>query len=82
MLLSTMRGAALNKANPNRLMESRLGAFSRRQVLTSAMALGANCLLGSSRASFAGDKAPVTRIIDVHHHFFPHPCFRKPARNS
>jgi len=75
MLLSTMRGAALNKANPNRLMESRLGAFSRRQVLISAMALGANCLLGSSRA-FAGDKAPVTRIIDVHHHFFP-PVFQE-----
>lgn len=75
MLLPTVKGAALNKANLNRLMESRLGVFSRRQVLTSAMALGVDCLLGSSRA-FAGDKAPVARTIDVHHHFFP-PVFQE-----
>ncbi len=65
----------MSKADPNPLMESRLGVYNRRQVLISAMALGADCLLGSSRI-LAGERMPVPRTIDVHHHFFP-PVFQE-----
>ena len=65
----------MSYACPNRSMESRQGAFNRRQVLLSAMALGADCLLDPLR-TFAGESAPVARIIDVHHHFFP-PVFQE-----
>jgi predicted TIM-barrel fold metal-dependent hydrolase len=59
----------------NRPTDDRPGALNRRQVLISAIALGAQGLLGSSRA-LAGDKVPAGRIIDVHHHFFP-PVFQE-----
>ncbi len=76
MLLSNApKDVALSTVDPHRFMESRQGAFNRRQMLISAMALGADCLLGSSRA-FGRDKAVANRIIDVHHHFFP-PVFRE-----
>jgi predicted TIM-barrel fold metal-dependent hydrolase len=65
----------VSNANPHCLMESRHEAFNRRQVLISAMALGADCLLGSSRL-VASDRAPPIRTIDVHHHFFP-PVFQE-----
>lgn len=65
----------MSNACPNRSMGSRQGAFNRRQVLMSAMALGADCLLDSLR-TLAGESAPVARIIDVHHHFFP-PVFQE-----
>jgi predicted TIM-barrel fold metal-dependent hydrolase len=65
----------LSQIDPNRSLDSRPGGLSRRQVLISAMALSANCLLGSPRV-FAGDKAAASRIIDVHHHFFP-PVFQE-----
>jgi len=65
----------LSQIEPHCLLDSRPGALSRRQVLISAMALSANCLLGSPRV-FAGEKAAASRIIDVHHHFFP-PVFQE-----
>lgn len=70
-----MKDAALSKPNLNRFMESRPGAFGRRQVLISGLALGSQCLLRSS-GTFADDKHPASRIIDIHHHFFP-PVFQE-----
>ncbi len=70
-----VKEAALTDVDLDRVMDDRPGALSRRQLLISAMALGADCLLGPSR-TYAEGKSPAARIIDVHHHFFP-PVFQE-----
>ncbi|HEY0747907.1 MAG TPA: amidohydrolase family protein [Steroidobacteraceae bacterium] len=66
----------MRKGNPKGLIANHTGELDRRQILISAIALAAGCILHSPRALAAGGGATTSRAIDVHHHFFP-PVFQE-----